>query len=96
MSGISLSAMRVIVHDEDYVPEEPDEDAEPATFQAADAVFTETTVEVAEPSEAMIFEEFNLSTEILMVNMFRNDAVILNPENRRAHLPTPTCPTPRL
>ena len=29
----------------------------------------------------MIFEQFNLSTEILMVNMLRNDAVILNPEN---------------
>ena len=61
--------------------EEADESAEPEVFLADDAQRSETTVEVTEPAEAMIFEKFQLSTEVLVVNTLRNGAVVPHPDN---------------
>ncbi len=71
----------VTVHEEDDEQEDADEDAEPETFLAENASISDTTVEVTEPSEAMIFEEFHLSTEVLVVNLLRNEAVMAHPDN---------------
>lgn len=66
------------LHEPDY--EEPDSEGEPETFSHEQAVMGETTVEVVEPEEAMIFENLDLSTEVLMVDMHRNDAIAEHPE----------------
>ena len=73
--------VEVTVHEDDEELEEADEEAEPETFLAANASMSDTTVEVTEPAEAMIFEEFHLSTEVLVVNLLRNGAVVPHPDN---------------